>query len=366
MLKKMLLMLTVTGVLFGAVFGVYFMMMQGMSQGMASYVPPPTAVKAADATQESWHPYLSSIGTLTARQGVDIRSEVSGIIKELNFRSGQDITEGQLLITLDDDVERANLKSFQARKKLAQLTWERDKSLLAQKAISRTQFDQSTATLDEAAAAVEQTLAVLDNKKITAPFSGRIGISRAEAGDYIRDGDKLATLQNIDELYLDFNMPEQDYPKLFIGQTVNFTVQAYPDQVFTAKVDAINAKVDSSTRNIEVRALMDNRDRLLVPGMFADLQVLAEKPVDVITLPETAITYTLYGDSVYVIRGDAEQLSVELVQIETGDIQGNRVAILSGLEGNEQVVDGGQLKLYNGASVAIKGAGDDSGQSGWE
>ncbi|WP_281646333.1 efflux RND transporter periplasmic adaptor subunit [Parendozoicomonas sp. Alg238-R29] len=359
MMKKMLLMLFCTVALFGAFFGLKLFMNDQMAKGMAGYVPPPTVIEPATANSETWYPYLSSIGTLSARQGVDIRSEVAGVISKVHFESGQEISESALLAQLDDDTERANLKSFQARQKLAKLTWTRDKSLIERKAISQTEFDQASANLDEATAAVEQTRATLRKKKITAPFSGRIGIRQAEPGDYLKEGDILATLQNINQLYVDFAMPEQDYPDLYIGQSVRFSVQAYPDKEFDAVVDAINAKINSNTRNIEVRAMMDNSMGELVPGMFADIKVMAEKPKSVITLPRTAITYSLYGDSVYLITGDKpENLTVKLTQVTTGDIQGNRVEIVSGLQANDRVAASGQLKLRNGARVTIKSAGE--------
>ena len=377
MYKKMLLMLTGTGLLFGTVFGLYFMMMQGMAKGMAGHIPPPIPVTATVTTGESWHSYLTSTGTLRARQGIDVRTEVPGIINALGFYAGAAVAKGELLAQLADDIERATLKNNQAHQKLARLTWERDQSLLQRNAISQTQFDQSSANLEQATAAVEQTQAILNNKKITAPFAGRAGISMIEPGDYLKEGEVLVTLQNINQLYLDFSVPEQDYPQLFIGQTVHFSVPAYPDETFIATIDAINARVDSNTRNIEVRAIMDNKDQRLMPGMFTDLQIFASQPRDVITLPRTAITYSLYGDSVYIIRSAAplhkpkqpepkqpepkqqpDQLTVEQIQVKTGEIRGKRIEIISGLHGGEQVVDGGQLKLRNGARITIQPNGE--------
>ena len=357
MMKKMLLMLVCTVAVFGAFFGVKLFMNDQMAKGMASYVPPPTIIETATATGETWHPSISAVGTLSARQGVDIRTEVSGVISKLAFTSGQQVQKGNLLAQLDDDIEQANLKSYRAQEKLARLTWERDKSLIESRSISQIQFDQSSASLDEARAAVEQTQANLRKKKITAPFSGRIGIRQAEPGDYLQAGAVLATLQNTDQLYVTFSLPEQDYPSLFIGQTVRFTVQAHPGKEFEASIDAINAKIDSSTRSIEVRAIMNNEEQLLVPGMFADLEVIAKQPVDVITLPRTAIAYSLYGDSVFLLqKGDDDQLTVKLTQVTTGHVKGNRVAVVSGLKAGDQVAAAGQLKLHNGARVTIKKA----------
>ena len=359
MKKRMLFMLVFVILLFGGLFTYKWFEQRMMTKGMASFTPPPTVVETTTVQQESWHPYLTSIGTLSARQGVDIKAEAPGLVSEVLFESGQDVKKESLLVQLDDDIERANLHSYEAARKLAKQTWDRNRTLLVKKAISQTLFDQSSASLDEARAAVDQTKASLHKKKIHAPFSGRIGIRRVEPGDYVKEGDLIATLQNINQLYVDFNLPEQDYPELYDGQDIRFTVRAFPNQPFQGTVDAINARIDRNTRNIEVRAVVENNDLQLIPGMFADIQILAREPQQVITVPQTAVTYTLYGDSVYLVdNSKPNHMVVRLTPVTTGDIQDNRVAITSGLNTGDIVVTSGQLKLRNGGRVTLSQNGE--------
>ncbi len=350
---RMVLMLAAVTLVFGGLFIYKHFEQKMMAEGMASFTPPPSMVEFSTAQVELWRPSLTSIGTLSARQGVDIKTETPGLVSDVLFQSGQQVDKGALLIQLDDDIEQANLNSYLASEKLARLTWDRDRTLLKKNAVSQTQFDKSSASLDEARAAVEQTKATLRKKKVEAPFSGQIGIRRVEPGDYVQEGTLVATLQNLDQLYVNFSLPEQDYPALYIGQDISFTVQAWPDKAFSGQVNAINARVDSSTRNIEVRALVKNGDQKLIPGMFADIKVLARDEKKVITVPRTAVTYTLYGDSVFVITGEQDDLSVRLTQVSTGDIRRDRVEIVSGLEAGDRVVSAGQLTLRNGARVAL-------------
>ncbi len=359
MSKKMLVMLLGAALFFGIVFGAKWFMNDQMAKGMATFTPPPTIVEATIATRETWTPTLSAIGTLTAKQGVDVRTEVSGVVRKVKFLSGESIKEGDVLAQLDNAIEKADLESYIARKKLISTTWERNKSLLATKSISQTRFDQSSAALEEVIASVAQTRASLNKKRIRAPFDGRIGIQQVEPGDYIDAGGIIATLQNINELYVNFAMPESEVPHLQIGQKIRFNVQAFPDKPFHGVVDAINSKIDSSTRNIEVRATMDNEDQLLLPGMFANVEVLSNSQKEVITLPREAVTYTLYGNSIFLINDkDPDKLTVELTQVQTGEIQGNRVEVVRGLNTGDRVVSSGQMKLHNGAPVTIKVTGE--------
>ena len=358
MLKRWLLTGVVLTLLFGSLGGYKLLEKHMTAQFFASFSPPPVTISAETVRQETWQPRLATIGSLTAIQGVELKNEVKGIVREVTFQSGETISAGQPLLQLDDQTEQANLKSYRARLKLAQLTYDRDRALIEKRAISQTQFDQSAATLDEARAAVAQTEAQLRKKRITAPFSGTIGIRRAEPGDYLSEGDKIATLQDLSRLYIDFSLPEQAVPDLFKGQGIRFKVPAHGDQWFTGTIDAINAKVDSDTRYIDVRGIVDNSDTQLLPGMFADIDIILAEQVPVITVPETAITYTLYGDSVYAIHrqdneDETETLTVKRTFVRTGERQQGRVAITEGLDGTEQVVTSGQLKLDNGTRVVI-------------
>ena len=333
---------------------------------MFSAPQPAISVSAAVAREQPWQSRLPAIGTLKAYQGVDLTAEVQGTVKEVLFQSGEKVTLGQPLLQLDSEVERAILATAEAVRALARVEYQRGQDLIKRQAISKSEFDRLNAELLKAEASVTQLKAELDKKRILAPFAGTIGIRQVDTGDYLSPGTSFATLQDLSRLYVDFFLPEQDYPLLAIGQKVRISVAAYPGEVFEGEVNALNPKVEETTRNVQVRAMLPNPDNKLLPGMFANLEVLlpGEKPQ--VLVPETAITYTLYGNSVYVIgeqkddqgavvKDDKGQprLVVERRFVETGERRDGQVLVLKGLKAGEQVVTAGQLKLDNGAHVAI-------------
>ena len=333
---------------------------------MFSAPQPAISVSAAHAEEQPWQGRLPAIGTLKAFQGVDLAAEVDGIVREVMFESGQKVTLGQPLIQLDSEVERASLATAEAERSLAQIEYERGRSLVSRSNISKSEFDRLASTLQKATASVAQLKAQLDKKRINAPFAGTIGIRQVDTGDYLSPGATIATLQDLSRLHVDFFLPEQRAPQLQVGQPVRLSVAAYPDEQFEGRIAAINPKVENETRNLQVRATLSNPDEKLLPGMFANLEVLLPGEQAQIVVPETAITYTLYGKSVYVVKEkqdedgktlkDADgnaQLTVERRFVETGERRAGQVVIGKGLKVGEQVVTSGQLKLDNGAHVVI-------------
>ena len=327
---------------------------------------PPIDVAVVTANEQPWQSQLPAIGTLKALQGVDLSLEIAGTVKALQFESGQKVTAGQLLLQLDSDVEKALLGTAEAELGLAKIEHGRGSQLVGSQAISKGDFDRLAAQLKKAYASVAQLNAALAKKSILAPFSGTIGIRQVDVGDYLASGTMIATLQNLSSLYVDFYVPEQAVPKLAIGQIAQVTVAAYPAQTFEAKISAINPKVDDATRNILVRATLPNPGGELLPGMFASLQVLLPGANTRVVVPESAISYTLYGNSVYVVvpkktaGGEPEkdangepQWTVERRFVETGEHRNGRVVVSKGLNAGERVVSAGQLKLDTGAHVAI-------------
>jgi membrane fusion protein (multidrug efflux system) len=328
--------------------------------------PPPISVAAATAEEMPWQSRLPAIGTLRAYQGVDLTVEVGGTVKEVLFRSGEKVEPNQPLLQLDSAVEQASLATAEAELGLARVEFERGRSLVNRQAISKSEFDRLQAQLEKASASVAQLKATLAKKRILAPFAGTIGIRQVDVGDYVATGTTIATLQDLSKLHVDFYLPEQNAPKLAVGEQVRVKVAAYPTEVFAGEIDAINPKVEDNTRNLLVRATLGNPDGRLLPGMFADLAVLLPGNVPQVVVPETAITYTLYGNSVYLIEpkkgedGQIEKddqgqpvLTVQRRFVETGERRDGRVVVLKGLSAGAQVVTAGQLKLDNGARVAI-------------
>ncbi|WP_458375857.1 efflux RND transporter periplasmic adaptor subunit [Pseudomonas pergaminensis] len=327
---------------------------------------PPVSVAVATAAEQPWQLRLPSVGTLKALQGVNLSLEVAGTVKDVQFESGQKVKAGQPLVQLDSAVESALLETAQADLGLAQLDYGRGSQLVGSQAISKGEFDRLSAQLQKNKATVNQLKASLAKKHIVAPFSGTIGIRQVDVGDYLASGTVIATLQDISSLYVDFYIPEHSVPKVALGQAVQVEVSAYPGEQFPGDVSAINPKVENSTRNVLVRATLANPEGKLLPGMFTSLDVLLPNPAPQIVVPEGAITYTLYGNSVYAVAekkaesGEVEKdadgkplLIAERRFVETGERRGGLVRVNKGLKAGEQVVSAGQLKLDNGTPIAI-------------
>jgi membrane fusion protein (multidrug efflux system) len=327
---------------------------------------PPISVSAEKAVELPWQSRLPAIGTLKAFQGVDLTVEASGTVQDVLFLSGEKVKQGQPLIQMDSDVERASLATAEAELSLAQVEFQRGRSLVSRQNISKSEFDRLASELQAATGKVAQLKALMDKKRIIAPFSGTIGIRQVDVGDFLSSGTIIATLQDLDTLFVDFFLPEQSAPLLAVGQKVRISVAAFPGEFFEGDVAALNPKVEESTRNLQVRAMLQNPDGKLLPGMFANLDVLLPGEQERVVVPESAITYTLYGNSVYVIsekknaEGQPEkdqdgrpQLVVERRFVETGERRDGKVVVLKGLEPGERVVTSGQLKLDNGSHVAV-------------
>jgi membrane fusion protein (multidrug efflux system) len=316
------------------------------------FTPPPATVAAGVAVAETWPSSLAAVGTIQAVRGVELATEASGEVIEVNVESGEQVTAGQLLLTLNDSVEQASKKRQEANLELARLLFERDASLVRQKSIPQSQYDRSRADLDSATAQLAETEARLDNKRVVAPFSGTLGIIRAKVGDYIESGHSITTLQDLSALEVDFSVPSRYAPRLRPGLEVTVATTAYPDRTFIARLQALDAKVDASTRNLSLRARLEQSEGLL-PGMFARLSIDLDNSRQVVAVPETAVSYSLQGNTVFVINEDEEGLLVEPRVVTTGPARDGRIAILSGLEAGERVVIAGQNKLYRGARVSI-------------
>jgi membrane fusion protein (multidrug efflux system) len=327
---------------------------------------PPISVAAATAEQRQWQQRLPAVGSLKALQGVDLSLEVAGTVKSLHFDSGQQVKAGQLLLQLDSDAETALLGTAQADLGLAKVDFGRGSQLVGDQAISRGEFDRLTAQYRRNQAVVDQLKASLAKKSIKAPFSGTIGIRQVDVGDFLASGTVIATLQDVSSLYVDFNVPEQALPQLSLGQQVLVQVGAFPEQTFPASLSAINPKVEESTRNLLVRATLANPERKLLPGMFANLLILLPDPRPQVVVPESAITYTLYGNSVYVVSAKKDKdgqpetnaegqpvLIAEQRTVQTGERRDGVVVISEGLKAGDQVVSAGQLKLTSGAPIRI-------------
>lgn len=324
---------------------------------------PPIQISASTAESLDWQSRLPAIGSLTARYGVELTAEISGTVEKVLFESGQRVEAGQPLLTMHDEVERASLATAEAQVELARLDFTRQQNLLQRQSISQAQFDQASSTLRQAQARASELRAILQKKTISAPFAGRMGIVQVDPGDYLSPGTLIATLQDLSSLYVDFSLAEQHYPQLAPGQEVALQVAAFPEQNFSGEITAINPRVEATSRTLLVRASVSNPEEQLLPGMFAELNVLLPDIRPRVVVPETAITFSLYGHSVYVVipaeddnqanDNDEQALQVKRRFVTTGERRGGQVVVLEGLEDGEQVVSAGQLKLNDGAAVVI-------------
>jgi membrane fusion protein (multidrug efflux system) len=334
---------------------------------MSSQVPPPATVTSEAARTEKWIEQLPSIGTLISSHGVDMTSQVAGIVTEVYVDSGGDVERGSSLVQLDIAVELADLTSSKATLQEAEVAFQRQADLIAKRVTSEANLDTARAKRDTALAAVKRIEAVIAQKTIKAPVSGRLGIRKVERGQYVSPGMVLVTLQQLDPIRVDFPMPEQLISKLRVGQQLEVTVDTFPGEVFKGEIESLDARVAQDTRTLLVRGSLPNGRRLLLPGMFANVLVLVGAPREVITVPRTAVTYSLYGDSIYAVKSEAgsaqgdgkagtagePKLVAERRFVKTGEAREDRVVILSGVAPDEQVVTTGQLKLNPGAGIRI-------------
>ena len=326
---------------------------------MKNYQEPPVYVATTKAVATTWNPFISAVGSLKASNGVDVNSEVSGQILSLNFQSGQNVNQGDLLVQLNDQVDQQSLLRDEATLRFNKVDYSRKETLLKENAVARSAVDAAKAAYLQATAAVACDNVMIAQKKIKAPFAGRIGIRQVNIGQYITTGTSIVSLQALNPLYVDFSLPEQDLSLLKTGQEITVTVDAYPNQLFQGKISAINSMIDVNTRSIALRATILNEKEILYPGLFAKVQVILPKIQNVITLPQSAITYSLYGNSVYIVvtkgrdkKGNPELIAVQKY-VKVGDRRDNVVAITEGIKAGDLVVTAGQIKLHPDAVVKI-------------
>jgi membrane fusion protein (multidrug efflux system) len=327
---------------------------------IASQPRPVTGVAVEEARSETWTPRIQAIGTFKAVPGIDVAGQVEGIIAEIAFSNGQDVEKGALLVRIDDTTEQADLRSNAADLKNADLAFQRQQALSASGVASRSNFDLAQAVRDRAAGALDRSRAMIEHKYIRAPFSGRLGIRKVDVGQYVAQGAPLVSLQQLDPIFIDFQTPEQNYAALSLGQTVKVRVDGLNGAMFTGKIMNLDARIDRETRNILVRAEIANPQKKILPGMFGAVTVEAGAPQKIVTAPRTALTTSLYGDSVFVVtpddlaKGFDGPLHLERRFVRVGEARADRVALLEGVKPGEKVVTQGQIKLQPNAPARIE------------
>lgn len=352
--KRMLVMLLVSGIVFGGVFGFVAFRNQMIKEFFANMPVPVVPVTAEPAQAQAWEVTVPAIGTLRAINGIDVAAQVAGMVQEIAFQSGQPVAKGQVLLRLDADVEKAQLRSAQAQLELARANAQRARTLVRSAAGTEANLDKAESELRVAQATIEQLKAQIDKKVVTAPFAGVLGVRKVDLGAYIEAGTPLVTLQDLSVMLADFAVPQKDLPRVGVGQPVRLTTDAWPGRVFAGTVTALEPLVQVKSGMVAVQASLANPDGALRPGLFASLEVVQGDTVPVVTVPQSAITYNLYGDSVFVVHdGSDGNRDVSRAIVDIGERRDGRVAILSGLRAGDVVVTSGQVKLENGSRVQV-------------
>src|SRR5712671_362569 len=389
--KRMIIMIVAVLVLIAVIAGIKVMSIMKMIA--AGKPPPPAVVSTAKAAYQEWQPELRAVGTLRAVRGADLALDVAGLVTRVNVRSGEEVKQGQVLLQLRDGEDVALLHQLEAAAALAELTFARAKEQLAVQVISKADYDQAAADLQAKQAAVAQQRVNVAKKQLRAPFAGRAGIITINPGAYLSSGTTIVTLQQLDPIYADFHLPQKTLAELRTGEKVSLTLDAFAGKAFEGTLSAISPKVDSDTRNVQLEARVPNPGRVLTPGMFANVSIDVGSKQRHLTLPQTAIVYNPYGETVFVVKTKAEadrQQAAEAAQnaepieqqpavkdagkkakanqgpqlppdapvvrqafVTTGPTRGDQVAILKGLDEGAEVVTSGQIKLKSGSPIRI-------------
>jgi membrane fusion protein (multidrug efflux system) len=325
----------------------------------AAFGPAPAAVTSSVARAQTWQPVLTVVGSMRAVNGVLVSTDLAGIVSQISFESGSEVKKGDLLVKLDTRQEEAQLHSAEAKRELARINLERERALIAQKAVAQSDFDSAQSEFSQDDAAVEEAQALIARKTIVAPFDGLAGIRQVDLGQYLNVGSTIAPLQSIDPIYVEFSVPQQDIDKVATGKKLHIRADGIDGKEFDGVVTAIDSKVEEATRNITVQGTVQNPNHLLRPGMYVNVDVLLPEQQGVVAIPSTAIEYAPYGDSVFIIKDgpagkDGKPGKIVVQQfVKLGATRGDQVAILSGVNPGDEVVTSGVFKLRSHAPVQV-------------
>lgn len=357
--KRMIIMLLLAAMVFGGIYAFQQFRNKMIQQSIKGRANPPQSVSTTVAQLSSWQPTFEAVGNLRASNGTSLAAEVSGLVTAIHFDSGATVEAGQLLLELNAAPFKAQLEQLKATARLAKQSYDRDVAQYKVEAVSKAAVEISAANLKSALAQVTMQEAVIAQRSIRAPFSGRLGIRQVDLGQYLAPGTALVNLQKLDPMYLDFAVPQAQMDMARVGEKVTIQTSAFPNKVFTGTISAIEPQVEISTRNLKVRASIANPNNELLPGLFATVRVNRGDQKQYITLPNSVIAYNPYGSTIFIVNNRGKgadgkpQLVVEQRFVTTGATRGDQVAVLSGLKVNETVVTSGQLKLRNGTPVFV-------------
>ena len=356
MIKRMLAMLLVVGLFFGALFGWKAFVGEQIRLAIAAGGPPVATVSITTVAEDEWVPSIQTVATLRAAQSVNVSAQVEGQVTEILFDSGAEVERGKLLLRQFSADDRAQRKALQADLQLAEIEIKRIRELVKEKLVPTRDLDAASSRLERVRAEVENLDVAIAKKNIRAPFAGRVGIRLVNLGQFIEPGDAIVRLESLDQLFADFKLPQQALSQVFVGQGVEVSVDAWPGEHFEASIAAIEPAVDAATRNISLRAAISNADGRLRPGMFGEIRVQLPQRRNVVLIPQAAISFSPFGNSVFILEQESGESVVRNVYIDTGETRGDLVEVRQGLRAGQQVVTSGQQKLRDGARVNINNA----------
>lgn len=332
-----------------------------IAESIKSAPQPVQTISAEGAKTESWQREVAAIGSLTASEGIDVSPEAGGVVTEVLFESGDSVKKGDKLVQLDTATDEAELKSLRVQLANAESELERKQKLSDRGFAAKADFDNQRSARDQLLASVERIEAVIAQKSVYAPWDGKLGLRNISVGSFVAPGQKIVWLQKVDPIYVDFSISEEDYGRIADGQKVTALFTAWPEQTFAGTVQTTDAKLSEESRMITVRATFGNADGRLLPGMYANVTVDFGEPESVVTVPQTAVTYSLYGDNVFVVvpakqpdpNNKDEQLEIERRFVKVGPMRGGRVQVVEGLKPGDRVVTAGHNKIDQGSKVRI-------------
>lgn len=345
--------------LVGILAGIKTLQIRRMLDQKSKFILPPEVVTTAESELQTWNSTIHAVGTLTAVQGVTVSTEIAGKVASIAFIPGSKVKAGELLIQQDTSTERAQLRAAESAEFLAKLNLDRYTKLLADQNIAQAVYDKADAQYKEAKAQVDAIRAIINKKNIHAPFSGRLGIRLINLGQMLNENDPIVSLQSMDPIFVDFQIPQQQIHALKKGFTVLINSDTLPDQTIKGVITTINPEVDSATRNIRVQATVANAEEQLRPGLFVNVEVLLPEEQKVVVIPATSVLYAPYSDSVFLLKtekndqtGKAETvLNQQFIRL--GEKRGDFVAVTSGLKEGETIVSTGVFKLRNGQKAVV-------------
>lgn len=352
--RRLIIVVAVVGGLLALLVGFNLFKGYMIKKFMAGNSQPPQTVTSTVVRYTDWQPQITAVGSVRAVRGVDITTEVTGLVRSVDFRSGQDARRGQILVHLNADADIATLHSLEAAADLAATVYARDKMQFEAQAISQAQLDADAADLKNRRAQAAAQAALVEKKTLRAPFDGRLGITTVNPGQYLNTGDKVVTLQELDPVYVDFRLPQEQLAQVRPGLEVRLSLDAFPGESFAGKVNAVDPLVDSGSRNFQAEATVPNPAHQLLPGMFVRVTVLSGVQQRYLTLPQTSITFNPYGSTVFLVEKDEKgKRTAQQGFVTTGPTRGDQIAIVKGIKEGDEVVTSGQLKLKNGTPLDI-------------